>query len=156
MDCLFVFTWMLANYQKLYLFELLQTFGYKYWGWYDKVGMRRVDTWILARIPKTISFWIATKFWGRYDKVERRRFDRLFIDTRISGQEAVDVFTWTNATLIRLLQLQKKKHEKMKILVIRPKKQPFSFAAWNKNLALSSVIYLNLVSKRIVIHITSA
>ena len=43
-----------------------------------------------------------------YDKVGRRRMDRLFIDTGISCQEAVDVFTWTNATLIRLLQLQKK------------------------------------------------
>ena len=43
-----------------------------------------------------------------YDKVGRRRMDRLFIDTGISCQEAVDIFTWTNATLIRLLQLQKK------------------------------------------------
>ena len=34
--------------------------------------------------------------------------DRLFVDTRIPGKEAVDVFTWTNAALIRLLKLQKK------------------------------------------------
>ena len=34
-----------------------------------------------------------------------KRLDRLFIDTGISGEETVDVFTWTDATLIRLLQL---------------------------------------------------
>ena len=54
--------------------------------------------------------------------------DRLFVDTRIPGKEAVDVFTWTNAALIRLLKLQKKcmkrrKDQKTKILG-RSKKQP--------------------------------
>ena len=34
--------------------------------------------------------------------------NRLFVDSWISGKEAVDVLTWTNATLIRLLQLEKK------------------------------------------------
>ena len=40
---------------------------------------------------------------------EEEEEDRLFVDTGISGQEAVDVFTWTNAALIRLLQLQEKR-----------------------------------------------
>ena len=42
------------------------------------------------------------------EEEEEKEEDRLFVDTGISGQEAVDVFTWTNAALIRLLQLQEK------------------------------------------------
>ena len=45
--------------------------------------------------------------------------DRLFVDTRIPGKEAVDVFTWTNATLVRLLQLEIKQMKENTLGVLK-------------------------------------
>ena len=45
--------------------------------------------------------------------------NRLFVDSRISGKEAVDVFTWTNATLVRLLQLEIKQMKENTLGVLK-------------------------------------
>ena len=42
--------------------------------------------------------------------------DRLFVDTWISGEEAVNIFAWTDAPLVRLLKLQ---HENSKQVRLR-------------------------------------
>ena len=97
------------EYRKLYLFELLQNFEE------DMTKLRGGDLTVCsltrgspARKQKLYLFLIFA-FGGKYKVGMMRNMDRLFVDTGISGQEAVDVFTWTDATLIRLLQLQKKK-----------------------------------------------
>ena len=61
--------------------------------------------------------------------------DRLFVDTRIPSKEAVDVFTWTNAALIRLLKLQKKCMKRRKDQNTRKAKETtFSVLSHEKNI----------------------